>query len=99
VRAKTTDEGPTLLEIRRTIDAISEFDDDEEVQEPRAAEPHHRKVSNVKTTILDPTALPQHLRIVDVSSQLFLTSKCACGEQLGFTPHVAGGNFGLPEQN
>lgn len=99
VRAKTTDEGLVLLEIYQKIDTISKFDDDEEVQEPRAAEPHCQKVSNVKTTILDLTSLPQHLRTVDLNSQLFLTSKCTCGEQLGFTPHVARRNFGRLEQN
>jgi hypothetical protein len=98
VRAKATDEGPVLPEICRTTDAISEFDDDEEVQEPRATEPYSRKVPNTETNIVDPTASPQHLRTVDVSSQLFLSSKRACGEQLQFTPHAVGGIFGRPQQ-
>jgi hypothetical protein len=40
---------------------------------------------------MDPTASPQHLRNVDVSSQLFLTSKCARGEQLGSLSMLLGG--------
>jgi hypothetical protein len=40
MRAKTIDEGPALPKIRRTTNAVSEFDDDEEVQQPRAVEPH-----------------------------------------------------------
>jgi hypothetical protein len=35
---------------------------------------------------------------VDVSFQLFLSSKRACGEQLQFTLHAARGIFGRPEQ-
>jgi hypothetical protein len=99
VRAKITDEGPALPEIRRLIDAISESDDDEEVQDARAAEPRRRKVSNVDNTVVDPTASPQHLRTVHVSSQLFLTSKRARGEQMELTPHAGWGIFGWPEQN
>jgi hypothetical protein len=98
VRAKTTDEGPALPEIHRTTDAISEFDDDEEVQEPRVVEPRRRKVPNAETNIVDPTASPQHLRTMDVNSQVFLSSKHARGEQLRFTPHVVGGIFGQLEQ-
>jgi hypothetical protein len=75
VRAKNTDEGLGLPEIRRTADAISEFDDDEEVQEQRAMQPQRPKVSNVETNVEDSTASLVQLRIVDVSSQLFLTSK------------------------
>jgi hypothetical protein len=98
VRAKSTDEGPSLPEIRRTADAISEFDDDEEVQDQRATQSQRQKVSNVETSIEDPTVLPVQLRTVDVSSQLFLTSKRSRVEQQGFTPHAAGGFFGRPEQ-
>jgi hypothetical protein len=98
MRAKSIDEGPALPEIRQTIDAISEFNDDEEVQEQRATEPHRRKVSNVETSIADPTALPQQLRTVDVNSQLFLSSKRTRREQLGFTPQASRGVFGQPEK-
>jgi hypothetical protein len=94
VRAKSTNEGPGLPEIRRTADTILEFDDDEEVQDQKATQPQRRKVSNVE----DPTASPVQLRTVDVNSQLFLTSKRTRVEQQGFTPHAAGGFFGRPEQ-
>jgi hypothetical protein len=98
VRAKSTDEGPGLPEIRRTADAISEFDDDEEVQDQRATQSQRRKVSNVETSVEDPMALPVQLKTVDVNSQLFLTSKRSRVELQGFTPHAAGGFFGRPEQ-
>jgi hypothetical protein len=98
VRTKSTNEGPGLPEIRRTADAISEFDDDEEVQDQRATQPQRRKVSNVETSVEDPTASPVQLRTVDINSQLFLTSKRTQVEQQEFTPHAAGGFFGQPEQ-
>jgi hypothetical protein len=80
VRAKSTDEAPPTPEIRRPIDTISEFDDDEEVEEARATEPHRRKDSDVNPSLTDPTESPQMLRTVDVSAQLFLSCKRTCGE-------------------
>jgi hypothetical protein len=59
MKAKSTDQGPLPPEIRRTIDIISEFDDDEEVQEARATEPNRRKVFDIDTSVADPTASPQ----------------------------------------
>jgi hypothetical protein len=53
----------------------------------------------------NPTASSGKLRTVDVSSQLFLSSKRACGEQLQLTHqgigtlYVGGGIFTRPEQN
>jgi hypothetical protein len=98
VRAKSSDEAPPPPEIRYPVDAISEFDDDEEVEEARATEPHRRKVSDVDTNLADPTESPQTLRTIDVSAQLFLSCKRTRGEQLGFIPYAAGGVFGRLEQ-
>jgi hypothetical protein len=61
VRAKSTDEAPPALEIRQPIDTISEFDDDEEVEEARAAEPYRRNDSDVDTSLSDPIESPQML--------------------------------------
>jgi hypothetical protein len=49
----------------------------------------------------DPTAFSEELRTVDVSSQLFLSSKRTRGEQLQITGglYVGGGVFARPEQN
>jgi hypothetical protein len=100
VKAKSTDEAPPAPAICRPIDAILELDDDEEVEEARASEPHHWKDSDVDTSLLDPTESPQMLRTVDVSAQLFLSCKRTHVEQLGLTPHTGGGEggFGRPEQ-
>jgi hypothetical protein len=49
----------------------------------------------------DPMAFSKELRTVDVSSQLFLSSKRTRGEQLQITGglYVGGGVFAHPEQN
>ena len=49
----------------------------------------------------DPSEFSEELRTVDVSSQLFLSSKRMRGEQLQITGglYVGGGIFARPEQN
>jgi hypothetical protein len=98
VKAKSTDEAPPAPAIRRPIDAISKFDDDEEVEDVRASEPHCRQDSDVETSLSDPTESTQMLRTIDVSAQLFLSSKRTRAEQMGLTPHAGQGVFGRPEQ-
>jgi hypothetical protein len=98
MRAKSIDEAPPAPAIHRLIDAISEFDDDEEVEEVRASEPHRGKDSDVETSLSDPTESTQMLRTVNVSAQLFLSCKRTRAEQMGLTPHVGRGVFGQPEQ-
>ena len=67
MRAKSTDKAPPLPKIRYLIDAILEFDDDEEVEEARATKPHSWKVSDVDTNLANPIESPKTLRTVDVS--------------------------------
>ena len=98
MRRKSTNEAPPLPEIHCPIDAISQFDDDEEVEEAWATEPHCWKVSDIDTSLVDPTKLPQMLRTIDVSVQLFLSCKYTCGEQLGFTPYAIRRVFGRSKQ-
>jgi hypothetical protein len=57
VKVKPTEEALALPEIRRTIDATSEFDDNEEVQEQKVAEQHRRKVCDVEMSLVDPTTI------------------------------------------
>jgi hypothetical protein len=102
VRVKSTGEPSDLHEFRPSSAVISEFDDDEEIVLERRGKQQRRRAEDTNMNVADPTAATEELRTMDVSSQLFLSSKRARGEQLVLTHqgvkglYVGGGHFCSP---
>jgi hypothetical protein len=101
VRVKPTAEPSDLHEFRPSSTTISEFDDDEEIVPERRRKQQCGRDEDTKMNEADLTAFSKELRTVDVSSQLFLSSKQTRGEQLQITGglYVGRGVFAHPEQN
>jgi hypothetical protein len=101
VRVKPTAEPSDLHEFCPSSAAISEFDDDEEIVPKRSRKQQHGRDEDTEMNEADPTAFSEELRTVDVSLQLFLSSKRTRGEQLQIIGglYVGGGVFARPEKN
>jgi hypothetical protein len=101
VKVKPTAEPSDLHECRPSSAAISEFDDDEEIVRERRCKQQCGRDMDTEMNEANPTAFSEELRTVDVSSQLFLSSKRTRGEQLQIIRglYVGGGVFSRPEQN
>jgi hypothetical protein len=82
VRVKPTTEPSDLHEFRPSSAAISEFDDDEEIVPERRRKQQRGRDEDTEMNEANPTAFSEELRTVDISSQLFLSSKRTRGEQL-----------------
>jgi hypothetical protein len=101
VRVKPTTKPSDLHEFRPSSAAISEFNDDEEIVLERRCKQQRERDEDTEMNEADPMAFSEELRTVDVSSQLFLSSKRTRGEQLQIIGghYVGGGVFARPEQN
>jgi hypothetical protein len=77
---KLTAEPSDLHEFRPSSAAILEFDDDEEIVLERKCKQQRGRDEDAEMNEADPTASSEELRTVDISSQLFLSSKWTWGE-------------------
>jgi hypothetical protein len=75
IRMKPTAEPSDLHEFHPSSAAISEFDDDVEIVLERKRKQQRGKDEDTKMNKADSMASSEELRTVDVSSQLFLSSK------------------------
>jgi hypothetical protein len=75
VRVKSTAKPFDLHEFHPSSAAISEFDDDVEIVLERKRKQQRGKDEDTKMNKADSMASSEELRTVDVSSQLFLSSK------------------------
>ena len=101
ITMKPTAEPSNLHEFCPSSIGISKFDDEEEIIPKRKRRQPRRRDDNTNMSEADFNESTKELKTVDISSQLFLSSKQTQGEQLQVTGglYLGRGVFTRPEQN